>query len=82
VDDDRSSSSFRKRFDLDRLRTLDHQVDFEVETHVAQRLTDLWPHRKRRHKLTVHHVDMDDSCASILDQPYLLAQSAEVGGKK
>ena len=62
-------------------RPLDHQVDFEVEADVAQGLTDLWPHRKRRHELTVHHVDMDDSCSGALDEPHLLAQNAEIGSK-
>jgi hypothetical protein len=81
VDDDRPRASRGESFYLDCLRAINHQVDLEVKAHVAQRLTDLRAHRKRRHELAVHDVDVDDSRAGVLNEQNLLTQDAEVGAE-
>ena len=80
VDDDRVGAGFGERGDLS-LRALDHQVNLEVQSEVAQRAADRRPHRERRDEVPVHHVDVDDPRTGRLNLLDLLTQPPEVGGQ-
>ena len=58
---------------------LDHQVAIQRQLgRFSQRFDQLRPQRDVRHKVAVHHIDVNDSAAAFRCPVHLLAQTREI----
>ena len=82
MDGDRIGARLDENLDV-LLRLADHQVRVERQLgDLAHRFENRHAHRKIRHEVAVHHIEVEQVGARTLDRANLVAETREIGGQQ